>query len=820
MEDQRLTPLPAISIAHPTTVDYPPGYDGTVDNIRSIRQYFNIVYKRLPLLLAITVFITGVVAFYSYRQPSIYQSQVRMIIEPRKPQITLKDAISINMTDDQKYHKTQLQLLQSQDLMKRTVVALGLHRDPNLFGDQNRGVAGLLRTLLSGAPKPPDPEDISTIVNQTLLDPAKEAETQLTPEENARAKRIVKMLTDESKVEQVDGTNILTVTVQDANPALAVKVAYKMAELFIDEDTELETKGAQKAYKNLGESIEELKGTIAQQETELIETMRSSGLPLQEKGQDLAASRLSGMSDSWIKTMETRRELEARYNAAVAASDRGEGMNIPNLYENKVYQDTARLNTERRAKLQDQIRDIDKQIQDAETLKAQLLVTYTPAYAKVKEQVERIAALKAGKETMQKDVSRIIDLDQKKVEKEAVNGTLVSLKSQLDAAVKQENESQAAYDREAASANAQGQTQTKLTTLKRELETNRSLLDTYTQRQKEQELALSTGKPNNIKIQNRAVMPDEPIGPQRSRNILIAFFLALGAGTGLVFLLDYLDDSVRTSDDVTRHLGLPTLAVIPQYVKGDAKKSLLLTKAEQDNTPALVTLRERHSPMTEAYKHLRTSILFSSAGKPPQIILITSARQSEGKTSTAINTAITLAQSGDDVVIVDCDLRRPRLHSHFGLENNVGITNYLSGGESINNIINTYGHLPNLKIIPCGPVPPNPTELLSSKQMGDLLGSLSGRFQHVIIDSPPAISFTDASILSTLVDGVVLIAMANKSSIYLLRQLKNRISNIGARIYGVVINGVTAGSTENEYYNYYPAVIDDPSEPPPSTPVE
>src|SRR5436190_2443384 len=171
MEDQRLTPLPVMSIAHPTTVDYPPGYDGTVENIRSIRQYFSIIYKRLPLLLAITVIVTATAAFYSYRQPSIYQSQVRMVIEPRKPQITLKDAISINMTDDQKYHKTQLQLLQSQDLMKRTVIALGLHRDPSLFGDQNRGVAGFIRTLLAGAPKPADPEDISAAVNQTLLDP-------------------------------------------------------------------------------------------------------------------------------------------------------------------------------------------------------------------------------------------------------------------------------------------------------------------------------------------------------------------------------------------------------------------------------------------------------------------------------------------------------------------------------------------------------------------------------------------------------------------------------------------------------------------------
>ena len=223
---------------------------------------------------------------------------------------------------------------------------------------------------------------------------------------------------------------------------------------------------------------------------------------------------------------------------------------------------------------------------------------------------------------------------------------------------------------------------------------------------------------------------------------------------------------------------------------------------------------ERNSPMAEAYRHLRTSLLFSSAGKPPQTILVTSSQPSEGKTTTAINTAITLAQSDVDVVIVDCDLRRPRLHSHFGLENTSGLTNYLSGDRETGNLIRTYAELPRLKIITSGPIPPNPAELLSSNEMRNLLQFLSGKFKHVIVDSPPAISFTDASILSTLVDGVVLVAMANKSSIHLMRQFKHRISSIGARIYGVVLNGIKAGSAEyyyygSGYYNYYSKGSDD-----------
>jgi capsular exopolysaccharide synthesis family protein len=199
---------------------------------------------------------------------------------------------------------------------------------------------------------------------------------------------------------------------------------------------------------------------------------------------------------------------------------------------------------------------------------------------------------------------------------------------------------------------------------------------------------------------------------------------------------------------------------------------------------------------------LRTSLLFSSAGKPPQTILVTSSQPAEGKTTTAINTAITLAQGGADVVIIDCDLRRPRLHSHFGLENGNGLTNYLSGEKNTDNLLKPYMNLPKLKVITSGPIPPNPAELLSSAEMKNLLQFLKGNYKHVIIDSPPAISFTDAAILSTLVDGVILVAMAGKSSIHLIRRFKQRLATIGARIYGVVLNGVKLNSVEYNYYGY------------------
>jgi capsular exopolysaccharide synthesis family protein len=214
--------------------------------------------------------------------------------------------------------------------------------------------------------------------------------------------------------------------------------------------------------------------------------------------------------------------------------------------------------------------------------------------------------------------------------------------------------------------------------------------------------------------------------------------------------------------------------------------------------------------MAEAYRHLRTSLLLSSAGQPPKTILVTSSQPSEGKTTTAVNTAVMLAQTGADVVIVDCDLRRPRLHSHFNVPNIPGVTNYLSGESDLEALLQPCEKLANLKLLTSGPVPPNPAELLGSNEMRKLLGQLSERFAHVIVDSPPAISFTDASILSTMVDGVVLVVHGGRSSRAVVRRAKQLLLDVGANIFGVVLNNVKLESTNYYYYaGYYSSYYTD-----------
>ena len=809
--DQRLTPLPVTSDLPAAHIDYSPGYaagyDDTLDSKRSIRQYVNVVYKRLPIIIAITILVTAAASLYSFRQPSVYQASTELIIEPRKPPTTQKDAININFGDDQKYYNTQLQLLQNQDLMKRVVIALGLHREANIFGNENRGILAGLRSIFSGEQKTnAAAENSLPIVSEASLDPGKDKITQLTPEENARAESYAATLVGGLSVQQVERTHIVHINVKSSNPVLAARVSDKVAELFIKEDAERETAGAQEAYANLGRSIEDLKATIVQQENDFITEMAKGDLPLMENGGQLRADNLRTLQTQKNDAEKETKELQAKYEAAVAANAQGNILAV--IGDNEAIQEARSQNLKRQADLEKRLEEIDKRIDEKRQKREELLAIYTPAYSKVIAAEAEIKELEEQKNRVRQEVSAKIKTEDTKLEKYAEREYLSGLRSQLGAAQQKEARHRAAFDAAAAKANFEGQAETKLIGLKRELEQNRTLLDTYVQRQKQQELALSSERPNNISIQNRAVTPGGPIGPQRGRNIMIAFLLSFAAGIGLAFLLDYLDDSVRTSDDVSRHLGLPTLALIPHYLTSEKRKLLLPAKngtQPQFQQAALITMEERNSPMAEAYRHLRTSLLFSSAGKPPKTILVTSSQPSEGKTTTAINTAITLAQGDADVVIIDCDLRRPRLHTHFGLDNAQGLTNYLSGDKKTENMIRQYADLPRLKIITSGPIPPNPAELLSSNEMRNLLEFLSGRFKHVIIDSPPAISFTDATILSTLVDGVVLVAMANKSSIHLMRQFKHRVGNIGARIYGVVLNGIKSGSMEYDYYGsgYY-----------------
>ncbi len=811
-KDERLTPFPTtrnLQVNHPSDVpaNYAPMYDDEVFHEgRSLKDYFLIVYKRLPIILAMTILVTSVVAFYMYRLPSIYESQTTMVITVPKPKAGSKgDSVYINFGYDGNYVNTQLRLLKTPELMREVVLRGGFYKDPNLFGKANKGFVESLKSIFSRE-KTSENTGSSLPVLTENTDNANAADiSTLTLEEKARLEMYTAQLLGGLRIEQVQNTDLVNVILTNNNPELIPRVTDLVAQVHIEQDAKRAIQGQEKSYDDLIRQIDELKTGINEKEAQLMNEMREANLPLTgEKGADFNALRLNTLSQQYLEAMNKRRQLQAQYEAASAAInsgkvyDGGEGRNP--------YHDEARgYILKMRSELENRVDGIDKQIIEAEAKLSQLLVKYTDEHKDVISSRALIDKLKKDRNKAETEGENKIKEAEKTQKSTANSETLTNFQSKLNAAIRSENDLKNAYFEARRVSNAAGTASTRLTTLNSQIDTERNLLNQYVQTQKTMELAISGARPDNITVSGKAMRPEAPIGPQRNRNIFIAFFLSFGIGIGLAFLLDYLDDSVKTSDDIGKHLGLPTLALIPhESILGKRKRKGL--PAENGNkspsSTALITLEDTRSAMAEAYRHLRTSLLFSSAGKPPQVVLVTSSQPSEGKTTTAINTAITLAQSGADVVIIDCDLRRPRLHQHFAMDNNTGLTNYLSGDKNTDTLIKPYPSFPKLRVITSGPIPPNPAELLSSAEMQELLRDLRGKFNHIVIDSPPAISFADAAILSTVVDGVILVAMSGKSSIQLIKRFKQRLNTIGTRIYGVVLNGIKPDSFEYGYYGY------------------
>jgi capsular exopolysaccharide synthesis family protein len=321
---------------------------------------------------------------------------------------------------------------------------------------------------------------------------------------------------------------------------------------------------------------------------------------------------------------------------------------------------------------------------------------------------------------------------------------------------------------------------------------------------------------NNLRIIEPAIVPRVPVGPKRLLVILAGFLLSLAGGIGLAFFLEYLDNTVKSIEDVSRYAQLPTLAVIPAINasisagerKNGHRKALATngTAAARESKQGLVTALDTRSYDTyslgiaaEAYRTLRTSVLLSTAGGPPKTILVTSGQPGEGKTTTTINTAISLAQLGASVLVIDADLRRPTTHKVLGVNQTAGLSTYLSSDTEVDKLI-TKLEIPNLSLLPCGPIPPNPSELISSEKMKQLLGALSQRFDHILIDSPPLIHVTDPVILSTMVDGVILVVRGGKSTRDVVRFARQELTRVGSKVFGVVLNSL---DLKKEGYDYY-----------------
>ena len=389
---------------------------------------------------------------------------------------------------------------------------------------------------------------------------------------------------------------------------------------------------------------------------------------------------------------------------------------------------------------------------------------------------------------------------------------LTNLHTRYQQTLEREQSLRKAFEQQRAQTLSQNEAAINYRIIQQEIETNKSLLNGLLQGAKENDVVMA-GKPNNISIVDYALTPDSPVGPNRTRTVIAAFFLSIGLGLGLALFFEYLDDTVHSTEEVERVLHLPALAVIPsvgsatrrRVLPGMPARRLQKQNGNGNGNSELLMNVDGRSPLAEAYRHLRTSVLLSTAGRAPKSLLVTSSLPGEGKTTTAVNTAISLAQTGASVVIIDADMRRPRLQNIFDMHGQEGLSSILSSDVSEADMLAMVRNdeESGLNVLTSGPIPPNPAELLGSDQMRRLLAALQANYTHVVVDSPPVSSFTDGVLISTMVDGVLLVVHGGKSSRHIVRRSKQLLHDVGAKIFGVVLNNVNLQSHDYYYYQSY-----------------
>jgi capsular exopolysaccharide synthesis family protein len=399
------------------------------------------------------------------------------------------------------------------------------------------------------------------------------------------------------------------------------------------------------------------------------------------------------------------------------------------------------------------------------------------------------------------------------------------LKADYERAVRDETNYKAELESAKGEAVQQNQASIQYSVLRQDLETAKTLYTDFLNKTSQADIQRAE-QFNNVRSIEAAEAPGGPIGPNRSQTILLAFVISLGLGVGLAYLMENMNTTVRNVEDVNRFTQLPVLGVIPSltdvthYGKRSGIRSIELKAAvmkdvndsfellgDVSDKPALADSMKVFSAAAEAYRMLRTSILLSTAGHPPKTLMVTSGQPGDGKTTTVFNIALALTQLKAEVLVIDCDMRKPRLHKLLQLQKGEGLSTLLASGGDPDNFISRTP-VRGLSVLPCGYVPPNPSELISSESMKELLHSLSERFDYVIIDAPPMISVSDPIILSTLVDGVILVVKSGESKGESVRRACQDLTAVGARVLGVTLNNLNIRKDGYDYYRNYRQYVD------------
>lgn len=571
-------------------------------------------------------------------------------------------------------------------------------------------------------------------------------------------------------VKRVPNSRLLDVSFESTDPQLASRVVNAHIENFIEHNFRSRYEATTQASSWLANQLTELKIKVEKSEDARIAYERQNQIWTIDEKQNITTQRLSDLNKELTDAQSERMKKEAVFQMAKSGGIEA----IPSAHDNAVLQSLLQKRN-----------DLDAQYAEA-------LNQFGPNFPRV----QRL-------QVQMKELDQLIEREKKNIVNQIENDYRSSRQRELlffEALEKQKVE-----------ANQMAERLVQYNILKREAEANKQLYEGLLTKLKEASIA-SGLRSSNIRFIDPAMVPATPARPSKARNIGLALLVGLVGGIGLALLREYLDNTVKTPDDIEALSHLPSLAIVPAFAaaNGNGRKPRLLKAPGKNGHEARVELVSHHLPksqVSEAFRALRTSLLLSQAEHPPQVILVTSALPREGKTTAAANLAVTLAQLGDRTVLVDADLRKPGVGRALSLADGkyAGLSSYLAGVSSLELVTIPHPVIENLAAIPTGPLPPNPADLLSSRRMVEAIAELRKKFKFIVIDSPPVMAATDAVIVSAQADGVLLVVRSGETPKEAFTRTRDLLASVKCNLLGVILNAVDSSAPDYYYsYRYYP----------------
>ena len=758
-QEELRTNLPQPYQAPPSLATYRPPvpqvYPLDQDSL-SLADYLRILIRRKWLLIAVALTVLVIAMLQVSTTTPIYSARVKLQVDPEDAKVLPYQEIAQAGVQSRLtyYVWTQAEIIKTRAVALRVVRRLNLAEEPAFTEPTRRGVmldlfsgvTGALRGLFSKRSSP-KPEGAG-------------------PSEESLAGRLVGQIS----VRALRNTRLIGVTCNSPSPKLAAEICNALAEEFIEQHLKSKYDATIRATDFLRKQLDDLKIRVEQSEESLIKYAQAKNIVNLNERETINRKRLADLNDELTRAEAELIVQTARHEAARSATA-------------QAFPETLK---------DDRIRELEARIADRESELASLSERYGPAWPQVKE------------------VSLQLAEDRRQLER-AKSRAIAGASSEYRLALERRERLSAAFNEQRQTVDRLNEDSIQYRYLKRDTDTNKELYDGLLQRLKEAGVAAGL-KSSNIRVADYAVVPGGASSPRKTRSALLGLMVGVVLGIGAVFLAEALDNTIKSTDDVVQQLGLPALGIIPTLTvegAGEGRPRLSFLGRSRNGQgpegPILATsgsqaLRGR---AWEAYRSLRTSLLLSHSGKPPQIILVTSALPGEGKSTTVANTALAMAHTGGRTVIVDLDMRKPSLGKTFGAESGGGMSTYLSGNSDLSSQIQKTG-LANLYLLTAGPPAPNPPELLGSRRMAKGLELLREYFTHIVIDSPPALELSDALVLASQVDGVIVVARGGKTPRQALRKTTDQLLGLGAQILGVLINDVDVRRSEYGYpYGYY-----------------